>query len=156
MKIKNINFIKLFENDLTRSKVGKIDMNVINDNSYYSLYYKFPLIEKLVLEIYKLVPGTNVEKYEQGSMRTINSIIKNNQNIGLIPDDIIDLINYLFNEDDNSPRNIVFHELGSNEKKVIVNFEEINYIIAYLLLLLTNTSKEYGLSTLKKIELIKY
>ena len=77
IKIKNSEFIKLFESDMTILKVGKIDMEVIYDESFYSLYYKFPLIERLVLEIYKLIPGTNIEMYEQGTMKTINSIINN-------------------------------------------------------------------------------
>ena len=152
IKIKNSAFIRFFESETTISKIGKIDMEVIEDKSYYSLYYKFPLIERLVLEIYRSVPGTNIEKYEQGTMKTINSIIKSNSALELIPQNIIEKINVYFNEEDDSPRNIVFHEWGENEKKVVVNFEEINYIISNLLALLNHMSKEYNLATLKKIE----
>ena len=52
IRIKNSEFIRIFENDKTISRIGKIDMNVINDNSIYSLYYKFPLIERIILERY--------------------------------------------------------------------------------------------------------
>lgn len=152
IKIKNSEFIRFFESEITISKIGKIDMEVIEDKSYYSLYYKFPLIERLVLEIYRSVPGTNIEKYEQGTMKTINSIIKSNSALELIPQNIIEKINVYFNEKDDSPRNVVFHEWGENEKKVVVNFEEINYIISNLLALLNHMSKEYNLATLKKIE----
>ena len=152
IKIKNSEFIRFFESETTISKIGKIDMEVIEDKSYYSLYYKFPLIERLVLEIYRSVPGTNIEKYEQGTMKTINSIIKSNSTLELIPQNIIEKINVYFNEKDDSPRNVVFHEWGENEKKVVVNFEEINYIISNLLALLNHMSKEYNLATLKKIE----
>ena len=152
IKIKNSEFIRFFESETTISKIGKIDMQVIEDKSYYSLYYKFPLIERLVLEIYRSVPGTNIEKYEQGTMKTINSIIKSNSTLELIPQNIIEKINVYFNEKDDSPRNVVFHEWGENEKNVVVNFEEINYIISNLLALLNHMSKEYNLVTLKKIE----
>ena len=152
IKIKNSEFIRFFESEITISKIGKIDMEVIEDKSYYSLYYKFPLIERLVLEIYRSVPGTNIEKYEQGTMKTINSIIKSNSALELIPQNIIEKINVYFNEKDDSPRNVVFHEWGENEKKVVVNFEEINYIISNLLALLNHMSIEYNLATLKKIE----
>lgn len=152
IKIKNSEFIRFFESETTISKIGKIDMEVIEDKSYYSLYYKFPLIERLVLEIYRSVPGTNIEKYEQGTMKTINSIIKSNTTLELIPQNIIEKINFYFNEKDDSPRNVVFHEWGENEKKVVVNFDEINYIISNLLALLNHMSKEYNLATLKKLE----
>lgn len=152
IKIKNSEFIRFFESETTISKIGKIDMQVIEDKSYYSLYYKFPLIERLVLEIYRSVPGTNIEKYEQGTMKTINSIIKSNSTLELIPQNIIEKINVYFNEKDDSPRNVVFHEWGENEKNVVVNFEEINYIISNLLALFNHIVKKYNLATLKKIK----
>lgn len=152
IKIKNSEFIRFFESETTISKIGKIDMQVIEDKSYYSLYYKFPLIKRLVLEIYRSVPGTNIEKYEQGTMKTINSIIKSNSTLELIPQNIIEKINVYFNEKDDSPRNVVFHEWGENEKNVVVNFEEINYIISNLLALFNHIVKKYNLATLKKIK----
>lgn len=155
IKINKSQFVKLFENDITISKIGMIDMEVIENNTYYSLYYKFPLIEKLVLEIYKCIPGANIEKYEQGIMKTVNSIITNNKSFDIIPDYLIEKIKKYFDEDDNSPRNIVFHDFGTENKKVTVDFEEINYIIAVLLALLTHISKQYNLATLKKIEIIQ-
>ena len=106
----------------------------------------------MVLEIYRSVPGTNIEKYEQGTMKTINSIIKSNSTLELIPQNIIEKINVYFNEKDDSPRNVVFHEWGENEKNVVVNFEEINYIISNLLALFNHIVKKYNLATLKKIK----
>lgn len=155
LKINNSDFIKLFENKTTISKLGKIDMEVIEDDSYESLYYKFPLVERLVLEIYKCVPGTNIEMYEQGTMKTINSIINNNSSFDLLPEDLLCKINKYFNENDNSPRNKLFHTLGEEYFEVIVDFNEVNYIIAQLLALLTHISNEFTLSTLKKIDKIE-
>ncbi len=151
IKIKNRDFIKLFESDISISKIGKIDMLVIDDTSFDSLYYKFPLIERLVLEIYKAIPGTNIEMYRQGTMKTLNSIINSNK-INVILPDLHEMINKYFYESNNSPRNTIFHPSENTSIKVEVNFEEINCIIAKLLALLNHISKEYSLATLNKIE----
>ena len=151
-KIKSIKFIKAFENDLTIKKLGKIDLDVINDNSIYSLFYKFPLIERMILEIYKAIPGANIEMYEQGVMKSINSIINNNPDIDILLPDIKNLISIYFSEDDNSPRNILFHPSVDDEINIKVSFEEINFIIANLLGLLSHVYKEFGISSLNKIE----
>ena len=151
IRIRNSEFIRLFESDISISKIGKIDMSVINDNSFYSLYYKFPLIERLVLEIYKSIPGTNIEMYEQGTMKTINSIIINNKEFDLILPDLNEMIDRYFYDSDDSPRNKIFHPRGTDTIEVKVDFEEINCIIARLLALLNHVSKAYSLVTLNKI-----
>lgn len=152
IRIKKSEFIKLFENRNSIAKIGKIDMEIINDNSIYSLYYKFPLIERLILEIYKLIPRSNIEIYEQGTMKTINSIINNNKNISIIYPELKSMIDTYFSEEDDSPRNILFHPNGNKTISVTVNFEEINDIIARLLGLLNHVIEENGISNLPKIE----
>lgn len=154
IRIKNSDFIKIFENDKTISRIGKIDMNVINDNSIYSLYYKFPLIERIILEIYRLIPRTNIEQYEQGTMKTINSIINNNKKINIIYPELKKMIDNYFNESDDSPRNVLFHPRGKEIISVTVNFEEINEIIAKLLGLLNHVIEEYKISSLPRIKKI--
>ncbi len=154
IRIKNSEFIKVLEDDVTIKKIGKIDLEVIKDDSFYSLYYKFPLIERIILEIYKAIPGANIEMYEQGTMKTINSIINNNPDIDILLPDLKNLISNYFSEDDDAPRNIIFHPAFDDKIQVIVNFEEINYIIASLLGLLKHVCKEYVISNLNKIERI--
>lgn len=152
IRIKNSEFIKVFEDDVTIKKIGKIDLEAIKDDSFYSLYYKFPLIERIILEIYKAIPGANIEMYEQGTMKTINSIINNNPDIDILLPNLKNLISNYFSEDDDAPRNIIFHPAFDDKIQVTVNFEEINYIIASLLGLLKHVCKEYGISNLNKIE----
>ena len=152
IRIKNSEFIKVFEDDVTIKKIGKIDLEAIKDDSFYSLYYKFPLIERIILEIYKAIPGANIEMYEQGTMKTINSIINNNPDIDILLPDLKNLISNYFSEDDDASRNIIFHPAFDDKIQVTVNFEEINYIIASLLGLLKHVCKEYGISNLNKIE----
>ena len=152
IRIKKSEFIKVLEDDLTISKIGKIDLEAINDNTFYSLYYKFPLIERIILEIYKAIPGANIELYEQGTMKTINSIINNNPDIDILLPDLKNLISNYFSEDDNAPRNIIFHPSFDDTIQVTVNFEEINHIIASLLGLLKHVCIEYGIANLNKLE----
>lgn len=154
IKINNSEFVRIFENEITISKIGKIDLETVESTTFDSLFYKFPLIERIVLEIYKCVPGTNVEMYDQGTMKTINSIIDNNNSFNIIPNSLIDKINIYFNEDDSSPRNKIFHIASEDDLTVSVSFEEINYIIAQLLGLLNHVSKQYTLENLKKIDKI--
>jgi hypothetical protein len=152
IKIKSSEYVRVLENNITIDKIGKIDLDVIKDNSFYSLYYKFPLIERIILEIYKVIPGSNVEMYEQGKMKTINSIIDNNPDIDVLLPDIKEHISNYFSDNDNSPRNVIFHPSLNDTIQVTVDFEEINYIIAILLAILRNVCADYGLSNLCKIE----
>lgn len=152
IRIKNSEFIKVLEDDVTIKKIGKIDLEAIKDDSFYSLYYKFPLIERIILEIYKAIPEANIEMYDQGTMKTINSIINNNPDIDILLPDLNNLISNYFSEDDDVPRNIIFHPAFDDKIQVTVNFEEINYIIASLLGLLKHVCKEYEISNLNKIE----
>ena len=74
-----VDLISAVEDEETINVIGKIDLDILNSQIVESLYYMFPLIERLVLEIYKLIPDADVEHYEQGIMKTLLSIIKNNE-----------------------------------------------------------------------------
>ena len=60
-----IAFIKYFENDETKRVIGQIDVEILHEEKVECLYYIFPLIEKMILEIFKLVPESDVEYIEQ-------------------------------------------------------------------------------------------
>ena len=74
----HIAVIKYFENDETKRVIGQIDVDILYEEKVECLYYIFPLIERMVLEIFKLVPESDVEYIEQGIMKTPISIIENN------------------------------------------------------------------------------
>ena len=80
-KLSYTDFIKIYEDMETINLIGKIDTEFLNENRIECLYYIFPLIERIVLEIYKLVPEADVEHFEQGTMRTIKSMIDNNKDL---------------------------------------------------------------------------
>ena len=80
-KITFIDLIKAIEDESTERIIGKIKTELLNVRVAENLYYIFPLIERMVVEIYKLVPGANIEQYEKRVLKTINSILVLNKNV---------------------------------------------------------------------------
>lgn len=149
VKYKCIDFIKALETKETEAIIGKIDTKFLNSKVVETLCYSFPLIERLVLEIYKLIPDADVEYYEQGINRTILSIIEGNKDIEVIPELIIKQLKKYY--DKNGLRNEIFHPNGETIT-IEVNFEEINNIIMHLLSVLKELLKENTEYDFKDIE----
>lgn len=152
MKITHIDMIKAIENESTERIVGKIKIDLLNAKVAENLYYIFPLIERMVLEIYKLVPGANIEQYEKRVMKTINSILKQNENLDIIPTEVSKTIQEYFKED--GLRNKLFHVNPKKQVTFQINIDELNYIIMHLLSILKKLDQNYKIETLKLIEKI--
>lgn len=135
----HIAFIKYFEDEETKRVIGQIDIDILYKEKVECLYYIFPLIERMVLEIFKLVPESDVEYIEQGKMKTPISIIENNDSYNVLPSYIIDIIKKYYKED--GPRNKLFH-IGIEEIKVDASFNELLSLIVNLLIILKNKLKE--------------
>lgn len=147
-KLSYTDFIKIYEDMETINLIGKIDTEFLNENRIECLYYIFPLIERIVLEIYKLVPEADVEHFEQGTMRTIKSLIDNNKDLDVLPKYINELVIKYYG--DNGIRNELFHVKNSTIK-VEIDFNELNYLIMKLVLLLKNRINEYDKFEIKEI-----
>ena len=141
--------IKAIEDEQTINIVGNIDTDFLSNKIVENLYYSFPLIERLILEIYKQIPDADVEQYEQGTSKTILSIINHNK-VDIIPEYIKNLI-YKYYDGDDSLRNQLFHP-KEDVVNINVSFEEINYIIMQLLSILKNLLKENDSYNFKEIE----
>ena len=135
MRINYVDLIKGIEDEKTINIIGKIDCESLLETNGDNLLYIFPLIEKMVLEIYKLNPESNVEDYSQGIMKTTNSIFESNASLSLIPENLIVLIKKYFAND--GLRNKLFH-VNESIVGVEVDYSEINYIIMHLLSILKN------------------
>lgn len=144
-----LDLIKAIEDEQTINIVGNIDTDFLSNKIVENLYYSFPLIERLILEIYKLIPDADVEQYEQGTSKTILSIINHNK-VDIIPEYIKNLI-YKYYDGDDSLRNQLFHP-KEDVVNINVSFEEINYIIMQLLSILKNLLKETDSYNFKVIE----
>ena len=148
-RLKYLDSIKENQNEKTINLVGDIDIDLLNNQIVETLYYAFPLIERLILEIYKQIPDADVEQYEQGTSKTILSIINNNK-VNIIPEYVKELI-FKYYDGDDSLRNQLFHP-KEGVVNIKVSFEEISYIIMQLLSLLKNLLKENDSYNFKEIE----
>lgn len=141
--------IKQIENNDTEEKFGKIDINHVNLHSLGSLYYLFPLIERIVIEIFDFIPEANIEVSNQGTYKTMSEIIKNNT--------IFDVeINSLLIEyySDNGVRNTIIHN-NKNNFPISITFENLYYLLVYLLEKYVELAKKYDAFIFKTIEEIE-
>ena len=150
IQISYIDLIKGIENEKTKELIGKIDCDSLLETNGDNLLYMFPLIERMVLEIYKLNPESNIEDFKQGIMKTTNSIFESNIELELLPDNLIGLIKSYFEED--GTRNKIFH-VNYDSSNLLINYRELQYIIMHLLSILRDNCN--GISQDKlKIELL--
>lgn len=150
MNITYIDIIKEIEDKTTEKIIGKIRTELLNIKTVENLYYVFPLIERMVLEIYRLVPGSNIEQFDKKTMKTINSILEHNEKLEIIPTEIAKIIQKYFKDD--GIRNKLFHVSIERQIEFKINIKEINYIIMQLLLILKKMNKNYEIENLKIIE----
>lgn len=146
VRLTYLDFIKAIQNSDTINLIGDIDVDLLKLNKIESLNYSFPLIERMILEIYKLVSESDVEHYEQGIMKTPISIIDNN--IEVLPENTINIIKRIYGDD--GIRNKLFH-VKSEVINIEVSFEEINYLIMQLLSILRDKINENKGFTIKDI-----
>ena len=137
VKFTYLDFIKAIQNNDTIKLIGDIDVDLLRLNKIESLNYSFPLIERMILEIYKLVPESDVEHCEQGVMKTPISIIDNN--IEVLPENTVNIIKRIYGDD--GIRNKLFH-VKSEVINIEVSFEETNYLIMQLLSILRDKINE--------------
>lgn len=150
VRFKFVKCIDKLQNDKTIDLIGKIDTVMLNSNRIESVYYSFPLIERMVVEIYKLVPESDIEYHDQGKIRTIDSILDCNDN-KIISQQIVDLIKKYYGED--GPRNKIFH-VKEKSIQVVVVFNQINFIIMSLLKTLKELVEKYEGYRFKEIKKI--
>ncbi len=115
-----------------KSTIGDIDVNMIEDRTEKSLYYLFPLIERIIVEILKYKPDTDIEFSEQGTYRTLNSILSVNKNAKYFDNDLVVLIKEYYSE--NGLRNQMMHFRGQDNIEIsFVDLLEIKVILTKLL-----------------------
>lgn len=145
-------FINCYQNEDTIKVIGKIDTDILKSNKIESLFYGFPLIEKIILEIYKLEPEASVEQNNQGIMRTINSIIEENKELNVLPLYITKLIEKYFRE--SGLRNQIFH-INCRKRYIKVDFNEINFLIMKIFKILKDKLGKFDKFEFKNIDYLK-
>lgn len=154
-KITYVSLIGALENNDTTSLIGKIDIETLQYNRVETLYYELPLIERIVLEIYKMLPLSDVEYYQQGTMRTIMELI-NKDSHSYFPENLIMILQKYFGDD--GLRNSLFHvkdDVGNIEIDMgKLNYNELNFSLMQLLSILRDTCAMYSIDKIGMIELI--
>lgn len=133
--------------------IGIIDSKELESRNVDSLYYIFPLIERLVVEILKYKPDSNIEFYEQGTYRTLNSILEVEENSKYFDVNLANLIKTYYK--DNGLRNKILHFRGERDITLtIIDLLTTKVIVVKLLKLYNLTLKQYDNIELNEIALL--
>lgn len=145
--------VQKYQNSETEKIIGKIDIDLLTSGNLRLLNYAFPLIERIVIEIFKLIPDSHVEKYEQGILKTIIAVIDYNNKDNVIPKEIEEKIRLYFEGE--CLRNTLFHP--NDEEYIDIKSDcnkDMYYIIVNLLIVLNELIKKYSDFDFKDIEYI--
>ncbi|MGE5456348.1 MAG: hypothetical protein ACM3O4_04530 [Ignavibacteriales bacterium] len=99
--------LNMYLTEEVKQNIGNVDTEMFYNDKVDILYYFFPLIEKLVLEILKIYNYTDIECYEQGKYRTLYAIIQKDQNRVVFPAEVIDGLEHYYKDD--GLRNLMMH-----------------------------------------------
>lgn len=106
-----------------KDAIGQIDYEILDSNDFELLYYLFPLIEKMIIDILKYNVDSDIEIYTQGTYRTLDSVIAKDDNKKHFDDEIIYLLKKYYGK--NGLRNKLFHYRGD---KIILQPFDIKII----------------------------
>lgn len=152
---KRINYVKTIESlqdEDTINLIGNIDIKSVELLFTTDLLYVFPLIERIIVEIYKFTLGASIEDNEQGKRKTICAIIEKNEanGISVLLPSMLEEINFYFKGEE-ALRNVLFHPKRS-EYSVEYDPRRIQKLLLNALLILKYKIKKYDFSNLKEIE----
>ena len=131
---------------------NNIDLFDIDDISVF--LYLFPLIERLIVEILDISTLVNIECKEQGKIRTVNSLIQQDETRVILGNDLIEKISKYFNE--SGIRNKMMH-YNPNENTIKSTLEDINEVKEIAICLCKIYEKElkkYDSIVIDKIDLV--
>lgn len=123
-----------------KNLLKEIDYTLFNINNAHCLYYFFPLIERLVIETLALSSLLKIEKDEQGTLRTLNSVLCTEECKQIFDDKILKKLSYYFNEI--GLRNKMMHYDPKNST-IEISKNELNEVKEIALRLLDKYNQEY-------------
>ena len=115
------------------------------------LFYMFPLIERLVVEILDITSLVNVETKNQGTIRTINSMLQDKETEKIFGKELHDNLKKYFADD--GLRNQLMHYVPETDK-IGANVSEIKAMALMLAEMYEKELKEADSVVIKKIEKI--
>ena len=115
------------------------------------LFYMFPLIERLVVEILDITSLVNVETKNQGTIRAINSMLQDKETEKIFGKELHDNLKKYFADD--GLRNQLMHYVPETDK-IGANVSEIKAMALMLAEMYEKELKEADSVVIKKIEKI--
>lgn len=105
--------------------IGKENIKLFDEENKMVLLYMFPLIERLIIEILDISTIVNVESKEQGTIKTINSLLQQDIVKKILGDNLFEKISKYFNE--NGIRNKMMH-FDPDNNKVFCNSDNVQEV----------------------------
>lgn len=132
--------------------ISENNITLFDDQNATVLLYMFPLIERLVVEILDLSSIVNIESKEQGTIKTVNSLIQQEITKEILGNQLIEKITKYFKED--GIRNKMMHfDPDNNEIKChFSDIQEVKQIAIELIDLYESKLEESKSIVLEKIE----
>lgn len=127
--------LNMYLTEEIQRNIGNVDAEMFCNDKVDILYYFFPLIEKIVLEILKMYNYTDIEHYEQGMYRTLYSIIQKEQNRIVFSSEVLEGLEHYYK--DNGLRNLMMHYSDKlpNLKVKISELINVKNLFCYLLIM---------------------
>lgn len=128
---------------------------LFNSDECDVLLYIFPLIERLIIEILDVSSSVNIEIKEQGSIRTINSLLHEDDAQRILGEQLVKRILKYFQKD--GLRNQMMHYIPGIDmvSTNVSDVREIKNIAIELANLYENQLKKIDSITVEKISTIK-
>ncbi len=109
--------------------IGEIDIYYWGLNSFETLYYFYPLMERLIINILSIEGREKIEIQDSQRMKTLNEILKDNV---IISNYVTDKLKFIYKEEGN--RNKLLHgEIFKNNIYLIKHVYEVRWITLLLM-----------------------
>lgn len=127
MNSKVIKFIDEFNSDNTN--IGEVDYYFWLMKSYEALYYFYPLIERLLINIIAIESRGRIEVGNQERLKTANSVLSTNI---IVNENITNKLRNIFGEE--GPRNSLLHGYAfKNDTKLARHLIEVKCLTLELM-----------------------
>ncbi len=109
--------------------IGEVDIYYWELNSFETLYYFYPLMERLIINILSIEGREKIEIQDSQRMKTLNEILKDNM---IISEYVTDKLKCIYNEEGN--RNKLLHgDMFKNNINIIKHIYEVRWITSLLM-----------------------